>query len=44
VAQPVAVRSVRIGMGMGYVTGAATGIGLGALVASVIGWWQRRLR
>jgi membrane protein len=44
VAQPVAARSVRIGMGMGYVTGAATGIGLGALVASVIGWWQRRFR
>ena len=42
VSQPVAVRSVRIGMGMGYVTGAATGVGLGAAVASVVGWWQRR--
>jgi membrane protein len=42
VSQPVAVRSVRIGMGMGYVTGAATGVGLGAAVASMVGWWQRR--
>ncbi|GAA3604834.1 YhjD/YihY/BrkB family envelope integrity protein [Microlunatus ginsengisoli] len=42
VAQPVAVRSVRIGMGMGYVTGAATGVGIGAAIASVAGWWQRR--
>jgi membrane protein len=42
VARPVAVRSVRMGMGMGYVTGAATGVGLGAAVASVIAWWQRR--
>ena len=29
----VAVRSVRIGMGAGYVTGAATGVGLGAALA-----------
>ncbi len=42
VAQPVAVRSVRIGMGMGYLTGAATGVGLGAAVASAFGWWHRR--
>lgn len=42
VPRPVAVRSVRMGMGMGYLTGAATGVGLGAAVASVVGWWQRR--
>jgi membrane protein len=42
VARPVAVRSVRIGMGMGYVTGAATGVGLGAAVASAVAWWRRR--
>ena len=42
VSQPVAVRSVRIGMGMGYATGAATGAGLGAAVAAMVGWWQRR--
>ena len=30
VAEAVAVRSVRVGMGAGYVTGAATGVGLGA--------------
>jgi membrane protein len=29
----VAVRSVRVGMGAGYVTGAATGVGLGAALA-----------
>lgn len=34
VPQDVAARSVRIGMGAGWVTGAATGIGVGALVVS----------
>ncbi|HET8914341.1 MAG TPA: YhjD/YihY/BrkB family envelope integrity protein [Propionibacteriaceae bacterium] len=29
----VAVRSIRVGMGAGYVTGAATGVGLGAALA-----------
>ncbi|HET9303959.1 MAG TPA: YhjD/YihY/BrkB family envelope integrity protein [Propionibacteriaceae bacterium] len=33
VPEPVAVRSVRAGMGAGYVTGAATGVGLGAALA-----------
>lgn len=33
VPQSVAVRSVRVGMGAGYVTGAATGMGLGAALA-----------
>ena len=31
--EAVAVRSVRVGMGAGYVTGAATGVGLGAALA-----------
>lgn len=35
VPQQVAVRSVRIGMGAGYLTGAASGIGLGAVTAVV---------
>jgi membrane protein len=33
VPQPVAVRSVQVGLGAGYVTGAATGVGLGAALA-----------
>lgn len=38
----VAVRSVRVGMGAGYVTGAATGVGLGAVIAAVAGRLGRR--
>jgi len=34
--EEVAVRSVRVGMGAGYVTGAATGVGLGAALAYVL--------
>jgi membrane protein len=33
VPEPVAVRSIRVGMGAGYLTGAATGMGLGAALA-----------
>jgi membrane protein len=33
VPQPVAARSVQVGLGAGYVTGAATGVGLGAGLA-----------
>jgi membrane protein len=33
VPQPVAARSVQVGLGAGYVTGAATGVGLGAALA-----------
>jgi membrane protein len=33
VPEAVAARSVRVGMGAGYVTGAATGVGLGAALA-----------
>jgi membrane protein len=36
VPEEVAVRSVRVGMGAGYVTGAATGVGLGAALAYVL--------
>jgi membrane protein len=35
VPEAVAARSVRVGMGAGYVTGAATGVGLGAALAYV---------
>ena len=42
VPQDVAARSVRVGMGAGYVTGAATGVGLGALAAYVAQGWRRR--
>jgi membrane protein len=35
VRQDVAARTVRVGMGAGYVTGAATGVGLGAALAWV---------
>ena len=34
--QPVAVRSVQVGLGAGYVTGAATGVGLGAALAWLV--------
>jgi membrane protein len=36
VPEAVAVRSVRVGMGAGYVTGAATGVGLGATLAYLL--------
>ena len=32
-----AVRTVRIGLGAGWVTGAATGLGLGAILAWLVG-------
>jgi membrane protein len=35
VPEAVAARSVRAGMGAGYLTGAATGVGLGAVLAYV---------
>lgn len=44
VPEHVAVRSVRAGTGAGYLTGAATGIGLGALVAFVASLIGRRRR
>ena len=33
VPQPVAIRSVQVGLGAGYITGTATGVGLGAALA-----------
>jgi membrane protein len=36
VPQPVAARSVQVGIGAGYVTGAATGVGLGAALAWLV--------
>ena len=42
VRQEVAARTVRVGMGAGYVTGAATGVGLGAALAWLAGKITRR--
>jgi membrane protein len=42
VRQEVAARTVRVGMGAGYVTGAATGVGLGAALAWLAGKTIRR--
>jgi membrane protein len=36
VPQPVAARSVQVGLGAGYVTGAATGVGIGAALAWLV--------
>ncbi len=44
VPEEVAVRSLRIGTGAGYVTGAATGVGIGALIAFVASLLGRRRR
>lgn len=42
VPEEVAVRSVRVGLGAGYLTGAATGAGLGALLALLAARRRRR--
>jgi membrane protein len=42
VRQEVAARTVRVGMGAGYVTGAATGVGLGAALAWLVSKITRR--
>lgn len=42
VPQPIAVRSVRAGLGAGWLTGVATGAGLGAMVAGVAARLGRR--
>jgi membrane protein len=44
VPQPVAARSVQVGLGAGYVTGAATGVGLGAALAWALSKVVRRRR
>ena len=40
----IAQRGVKVGMGLGYVTGAATGIGIGALIGRVLAGWVHRRR
>jgi membrane protein len=42
VPEAVAARSVRVGMGAGYVTGAATGVGLGAALAYALSALRNR--
>jgi len=42
VPEAVAARSVRVGMGAGYVTGAATGVGLGAALAYALSVLRNR--
>ena len=42
VPEAVAARSVRVGMGAGYLTGAATGVGLGAALAYVLSAFRSR--
>jgi membrane protein len=42
VPEAVAVRSVRVGMGAGYVTGAATGMGVGAALAYALSAFRGR--
>lgn len=44
VRRTVAERAVRIGMGTGWVLGAATGVGLGAAIAGAVAWFRRALQ
>ncbi|MFT3832385.1 MAG: YhjD/YihY/BrkB family envelope integrity protein [Micropruina sp.] len=44
VRRAVAERAMRVGLGTGWVLGAATGVGLGAVVAGVLAWFRRVLR
>ena len=41
VSQEVAAQSVRVGIGTGYLTGAATGVGLGAILAVIAARFRR---
>ncbi len=43
VRRAVAERAMRVGLGTGWVLGAATGVGLGAVVAGVLAWFRRVL-
>ncbi|MFT4218847.1 MAG: YhjD/YihY/BrkB family envelope integrity protein [Micropruina sp.] len=43
VPRSVAERAIRVGMGTGWVMGAATGVGLGAIIAATIAWFRRVL-
>ncbi len=44
VREAVAQQAMKVGMGTGYVIGAATGVGLGAVIAGVLGWFARLRR
>ena len=44
VREAVAQQAMKVGMGTGYVLGAATGVGVGAVLAAVTGWVVRTLR
>lgn len=44
VREAVAQKAMKVGMGTGYVIGAATGVGIGAVVAAVVGWFSRAVR
>lgn len=44
VRQAVAEKAMRAGLGTGWVLGAATGVGLGAIIAGVLSWFGRLLR
>ncbi|MBK8446273.1 MAG: YihY/virulence factor BrkB family protein [Micropruina sp.] len=44
VREAVAQKAMKVGMGTGYVLGAATGVGLGAIIAGVLAWFARLVR
>lgn len=44
VREAVAQKAMKVGMGTGYLLGAATGVGLGAIIAGVLGWFARLVR
>ncbi len=41
VRRAVAERGMRVGLGAGWVLGAATGVGLGAVIAGMVAWFRR---
>jgi len=44
VREAVAQQAMRVGLGTGWALGAATGVGLGAIIAGVVAWFGRLLR
>ena len=44
VREAVAQKAIKVGMGTGYVLGAATGVGIGAIVAGVLSWFAGIVR
>lgn len=44
VREAVAQQAMKVGLGTGYALGAATGVGLGAIIAGVTGWFVRTVR